>query len=58
MSRVVIAVLLWFVAMATAHSQWRQLPGHPGDDAQAGFVTLVDLEHLQVLQALARVHRL
>jgi len=57
-SRIVIALLLWLVAMATAHAHWRQLPGQPAGDPLAGFVSIVDLDQLKGVAAIARPHRL
>ncbi len=62
MSRIVIALLLWLVAIATAHAQWRRLPGQPSGDPLPAFVSEVvagmDLDNLPVLAAVVRVHRL
>ena len=58
MSRIAIALLLWLVAMATAHAHWRQLPGQPPGDPLSDFVSIVDLDRLHVVQILGRAHRL
>ena len=58
MSRIVIALLLWLVAIATAHAQWRRLPGHPPGDPVAEFVSSLELDQLHMVAALVRAHRL
>jgi hypothetical protein len=57
-SRIVIALLLWSVAMATAHAQWRQMPGQPDSDLLADCASIVDVHRLPMLAVLARPHRL
>ena len=62
MYRIVIALLLWLVAIATAHAQWRQLPGQvPGDSLLTLATKLdlgLDLGPLPVVAMLVRTPRL